>query len=189
MSEKEQNKEELNQENLENEEIQNEEQQNDFTEKKSLGSRKGMIALLFILIVLMLYGFLHSAFKSDKKDDVNEPQTKVVKEIKSETNKADYGEQNKRLQKEHEENQDIPYQKVQTPTVDPVATEEAKAAAAAAAAAAANAAKEAQAAAAKAAAAEEAAASSAIKFNINSNSSNNDKPANQGKSGYIQVIQ
>lgn len=187
MSEKEQNKEELNQENLENEEIQNEEQQNDFTEKKSLGSRKGMIALLFILIVLMLYGFLHSAFKSDKKDDVNEPQTKVVKEIKSETNKADYGEQNKRLQKEHEENQDIPYQKVQTPTVDPVAAEEAKAAAAAAA----NAAKEAQAAAAKAAAAEEAAASSAIKFNINSNSnsSNNDKPANQGKSGYIQVIQ
>jgi len=179
MSEKQQNKEELNQENLENEEIQNEEQQNDFTEKKSLGSRKGMIALLFILIVLMLYGFLHSAFKSDKKDDVNEPQTKVVKEIKSETNKADYGEQNKRLQKEHEENQDIPYQKVQTPTVDPVAAEEATA----------NAAKEAQAAAAKAAAAEEAAASSAIKFNINSNSSNNDKPANQGKSGYIQVIQ
>lgn len=188
MSEKQQNKEELNQENLENEEIQNEEQQNDFTEKKSLGSRKGMIALLFILIVLMLYGFLHSAFKSDKKDDVNEPQTKVVKEIKSETNKADYGEQNKRLQKEHEENQEIPYQKVQTPTVDPVAAEEAKAAAAASAAAA-NAAKEAQAAAAKAAAAEEAAASSAIKFNINSNSSNNDKPANQGKSGYIQVIQ
>ena len=183
MSEKQQNKEELNQENLENEEIQNEEQQNDFTEKKSLGSRKGMIALLFILIVLMLYGFLHSAFKSDKKDDVNEPQTKVVKDIKSETNKADYGEQNKRLQKEHEENQEVPYQKVQTPTVDPVAAEEAKAAAAA------NAAKEAQAAAAKAAAAEEAAASSAIKFNINSNSSNNDKPANQGKSGYIQVIQ
>ena len=158
MSEKQQNKEELNQENLENEEIQNEEQQNDFTEKKSLGSRKGMIALLFILIVLMLYGFLHSAFKSDKKDDVNEPQTKVVKDIKSETNKADYGEQNKRLQKEHEENQEVQYQKVQTPTVDPVA-------------------------------AEEAAASSAIKFNINSNSSNNDKPANQGKSGYIQVIQ
>lgn len=181
MSEKQQNKEELNQENLENEEIENEEQENDFTEKKSLGSRKGMIALLFILIVLMLYGFLHSAFKSDKKDDVNEPQTKVVKDIKSETNKADYGEQNKRLQKEHEENQEIPYQKVQTPTVDPVAAEEAKAAA--------NAAKEAQAAAAKAAAAEEAAASSAIKFNINSNSSNNDKPANQGKSGYIQVIQ
>ena len=57
MSEKQQNKEELNQENLENEEIENEEQQNDFTEKKSLGSRKGMIALLFILIVLMLYGF------------------------------------------------------------------------------------------------------------------------------------
>lgn len=170
MIEEQKNKEELNQENLENEEIQNEEQQNDFTEKKSLGSRKGMIALLFILIVLMLYGFLHSAFKSDKKDDVNEPQTKVVKEIKSETNKADYGEQNKRLQKEHEENQDIPYQKVQTPTVDPVAAEEAKAAA-------------------TAAAAEEAAASSAIKFNINSNSSNNDKPANQGKSGYIQVIQ
>lgn len=187
MIEEQKNKEELNQENLENEEIQNEEQQNDFTEKKSLGSRKGMIALLFILIVLMLYGFLHSAFKSDKKDDVNEPQTKVVKEIKSETNKADYGEQNKRLQKEHEENQEIPYQKVQTPTVDPVAAEEAKAAAAASAAAA-NAAKEAQAAAAKAAAAEEAAASSAIKFNINSNSSN-DKPANQGKSGYIQVIQ
>lgn len=187
MIEEQKNKEELNQENLENEEIQNEEQQNDFTTKRSLGSKKGMIALLFILIVLMLYGFLHSAFKSDKKDDVNEPQTKVVKEIKSETNKADYGEQNKRLQKEHEENQDIPYQKVQTPTVDPVATEEAKAAAAAAA----NAAKEAQAAAAKAAAAEEAAASSAIKFNINSNSnsSNNDKPANQGKSGYIQVIQ
>ena len=188
MIEEQKNKEELNQENLENEEIQNEEQQNDFTEKKSLGSRKGMIALLFILIVLMLYGFLHSAFKSDKKDDVNEPQTKVVKDIKSETNKADYGEQNKRLQKEHEENQEIPYQKVQTPTVDPVAAEEAKAAAAASAAAA-NAAKEAQAAAAKAAAAEEAAASSAIKFNINSNSSNNDKPANQGKSGYIQVIQ
>lgn len=188
MSEEQKNKEELNQENLENEEIQNEEQQNDFTEKKSLGSRKGMIALLFILIVLMLYGFLHSAFKSDKKDDVNEPQTKVVKEIKSETNKADYGEQNKRLQKEHEENQEIPYQKVQTPTVDPVAAEEAKAAAAASAAAA-NAAKEAQAAAAKAAAAEEAAASSAIKFNINSNNSNNNKPANQGKSGYIQVIQ
>lgn len=188
MIEEQKNKEELNQEHLENEEIQNEEQQNDFTEKKSLGSRKGMIALLFILIVLMLYGFLHSAFKSDKKDDVNEPQTKVVKEIKSETNKADYGEQNKRLQKEHEENQEIPYQKVQTPTVDPVAAEEAKAAAAASAAAA-NAAKEAQAAAAKAAAAEEAAASSAIKFNINSNSSNNDKPANQGKSGYIQVIQ
>ena len=184
MSEKQQNKEELNQENLENEEIQNEEQQNDFTEKKSLGSRKGMIALLFILIMLMLYGFLHSALKSDKKDDVNEPQTKVVKDIKSETNKADYGEQNKRLQKEHEENQEVPYQKVQTPTVDPVAAEEAKAAAAAA-----NAAKEAQAAAAKAAAAEEAAASSAIKFNINSNTSNNDKPANQGKSGYIQVIQ
>lgn len=188
MIEEQKNKEELNQENLENEEIKNEEQQNDFTEKKSLGSRKGMIALLFILIVLMLYGFLHSAFKSDKKDDVNEPQTKVVKEIKSETNKADYGEQNKRLQKEHEENQEIPYQKVQTPTVDPVAAEEAKAAAAASAAAA-NAAKEAQAAAAKAAAAEEAAASSAIKFNINSNTSNNDKPANQGKSGYIQVIQ
>ena len=181
MSEEQKNREELNQENLENEEIQNEEQQNDFTEKKSLGSRKGMIALLFILIVLMLYGFLHSAFKSDKKDDVNEPQTKVVKDIKSETNKADYGEQNKRLQKEHEENQEVHYQKVQTPTVDHVA--------AAAATAAANAAKEAQAAAAKAAAAEEAAASSAIKFNINSNSSNNDKPANQGKSGYIQVIQ
>ena len=180
MSEKQQNKEELNQENLENEEIQNEEQQNDFTEKKSLGSRKGMIALLFILIVLMLYGFLHSAFKSDKKDDVNEPQTKVVKDIKSETNKADYGEQNKRLQKEHEENQEVQYQKVQTPTVDPVAAEEAKAAAAE---------KKPQPAAAKAAAAEEAAASSAIKFNINSNSSNNDKPANQGKSGYIQVIQ
>lgn len=165
--------------------LENEEQQNDFTEKKSLGSRKGMIALLFILIVLMLYGFLHSALKSDKKEDVNEPQTKVVKDIKSETNKADYSEQNKRLQKEHEENQEVQYQKVQTPTVDPVVSEEAKAAAAAAA----NAAKEAQAAAAKAAAAEEAAASSAIKFNINSNSSNNDKPANQGKSGYIQVIQ
>lgn len=185
MSEEQKNKEELNQENLENEEIQNEEQQNDFTEKKSLGSRKGMIALLFILVALMGYGFLHSAFKSDKKDDVNEPQTKVVKDIKSETNKADYGEQNKRLQKEHEENQEVQYQKVQTPTVDPVVSEEAKAAATAAA----NAAKEAQAAAAKAAAAEEAAASSAIKFNINSNSSNHDKPANQGKSGYIQVIQ
>ena len=177
MNEEQKNKEELN--------LKNEEQQNDFTEKKSLGSRKGMIALLFILIVLMLYGFLHSALKSDKKEDVNEPPTKVVKDIKSETNKADYGEQNKRLQKEHEENQEIPYQKVQTPTVDPVAAEEAKAAATAAA----NAAKEAQAAAAKAAAAEEAAASSAIKFNINNNSSNNDKPANQGKSGYIQVIQ
>lgn len=162
MNEEQKNKEELN--------LKNEEQQNDFTEKKSLGSRKGMIALLFILIVLMLYGFLHSALKSDKKEDVNEPQTKVVKDIKSETNKADYGEQNKRLQKEHEENQEIPYQKVQTPTVDPVAAEEAKAAA-------------------TAAAAEEAAASSAIKFNINNNSSNNDKPANQGKSGYIQVIQ
>lgn len=185
MNEEQKNKEELN--------LKNEEQQNDFTEKKSLGSRKGMIALLFILIVLMLYGFLHSALKSDKKEDVNEPQTKVVKDIKSETNKADYGEQNKRLQKEHEENQEIPYQKVQTPTVDPVAAEEAKAAATAAANAAkeaqAAAAKEAQAAAAKAAAAEEAAASSAIKFNINNNSSNNDKPANQGKSGYIQVIQ
>ena len=177
MNEEQKNKEELN--------LKNEEQQNDFTEKKSLGSRKGMIALLFILIVLMLYGFLHSALKSDKKDDVNEPQTKVVKDIKSETNKADYSEQNKRLQKEHEENQEVQYQKVQTPTVDPVVSEEAKAAATAAA----NAAKEAQAAAAKAAAAEEAAASSAIKFNINSNSSNNDKPANQGKSGYIQVIQ
>ena len=166
-----------------NEDQHNQEQHNDFTEKKSLGSRKGMIALLFILIALMLYGFLHSALKSDKKEDVNEPQTKVVKDIKSETNKVDYGEQNKRLQKEHEENQEVQYQKVQTPTVDPVAAEEAKAAATAAA----NAAKEAQAAAAKAA--EEAAASSAIKFNINSNSSNNDKPANQGKSGYIQVIQ
>lgn len=177
MNEEQKNKEELN--------LKNEEQQNDFTEKKSLGSRKGMIALLFILIVLMLYGFLHSALKSDKKEDVNEPQTKVVKDIKSETNKADYSEQNKRLQKEHEENQEVQYQKVQTPTVDPVVSEEAKAAAAAAA----NAAKEAQATAAKAAAAEEAAASSAIKFNINSNSSNNDKPANQGKSGYIQVIQ
>jgi outer membrane biosynthesis protein TonB len=164
-----------------NEDQRNQEQHNDFTEKKSLGSRKGMIALLFILIVLMLYGFLHSALKSDKKEDSNEPQTKVVRDIKSETNKADYGEQNKRLQKEHKE---LQYQKVETPTVDPVAAEEAKAAAAAAA----NAAKEAQAAAAKAAAAEEAAASSAIKFNINSNS-NNDKPANQGKSGYIQVIQ
>ena len=160
MNEEQKNKEELN--------LKNEEQQNDFTEKKSLGSRKGMIALLFILIVLMLYGFLHSALKSDKKEDVNEPQTKVVKDIKSETNKADYGEQNKRLQKEHEENQEVQYQKVQTPTVDPVAAEEAKAAATAAA----NAAKEAQAAAAKAAAAEEAAASSAIKFNINNNSRN-----------------
>lgn len=165
-----------------NEDQRNQEQHNDFTAKKSLGSRKGMIALLFILIVLMLYGFLHSALKSDKKEDPNEPQTKVVRDIKSETNKADYGEQNKRLQEEHKE---LQYQKVETPTVDPVAAEEAKAAAAAAA----NAAKEAQAAAAKAAAAEEAAASSAIKFNINSNSSNNDKPANQGKSGYIQVIQ
>lgn len=171
-----------------NEDQRNQEQHNDFTEKKSLGSRKGMIALLFILIVLMLYGFLHSALKSDKKEDPNEPQTKVVRDIKSETNKADYGEQNKRLQKEQEEHKELQYQKVETPTVDPVAAEEAKAAAAAAAAAA-NAAKEAQAAAAKAAAAEEAAASSAIKFNINSNSSNNDKPANQGKSGYIQVIQ
>lgn len=169
-----------------NEDQRNQEQHNDFTEKKSLGSRKGMIALLFILIVLMLYGFLHSALKSDKKEDPNEPQTKVVRDIKSETNKADYGEQNKRLQKEQEEHKELQYQKVETPTVDPVAAEEAKAAAAAAAA---NAAKEAQAAAAKAAAAEEAAASSAIKFNINSNSSNNDKPANQGKSGYIQVIQ
>lgn len=148
----------------------NQEQHNDFTEKKSLGSRKGMIALLFILIVLMLYGFLHSALKSDKKEDPNEPQTKVVRDIKSETNKSDYGEQNKRLQKEQEEHKELQYQKVETPTVDPVAAEEAKAAAAAAAA-------------------EEAAASSAIKFNINSNSSNNDKPANQGKSGYIQVIQ
>lgn len=160
-----------------NEDQRNQEQHNDFTEKKSLGSRKGMIALLFILIVLMLYGFLHSALKSDKKEDPNEPQTKVVRDIKSETNKADYGEQNKRLQKEQEEHKELQYQKVETPTVDPVAAEEAKAAAAAAANAA------------KAAAAEEAAASSAIKFNINSNSSNNDKPANQGKSGYIQVIQ
>ena len=168
-----------------NEDQRNQEQHNDFTEKKSLGSRKGMIALLFILIVLMLYGFLHSALKSDKKEDPNEPQTKVVRDIKSETNKADYGEQNKRLQKEQEEHKELQYQKVETPTVDPVAAAEAKAAAAAAA----NAAKEAQAAAAKAAAAEEAAASSAIKFNINNNSSNNDKPANQGKSGYIQVIQ
>ena len=141
-----------------NEDQRNQEQHNDFTEKKSLGSRKGMIALLFILIVLMLYGFLHSALKSDKKEDPNEPQTKVVRDIKSETNKADYGEQNKRLQKEQEEHKELQYQKVETPTVDPVA-------------------------------AEEAAASSAIKFNINSNSSNNDKPANQGKSGYIQVIQ
>ena len=48
MNEEQKNKEELN--------LKNEEQQNDFTEKKSLGSRKGMIALLFILIVLMLYG-------------------------------------------------------------------------------------------------------------------------------------
>ena len=115
MNEEQKNKEELN--------LKNEEQQNDFTEKKSLGSRKGMIALLFILIVLMLYGFLHSALKSDKNGVFTEPQTKVVKDIKSETNKADYGEQNKRLQKEHEENQEIPYQKVQTPTVDPVAAE------------------------------------------------------------------
>lgn len=161
----------------------NQEQHNDFTEKKSLGSRKGMIALLFILIVLMLYGFLHSALKSDKKEDPNEPQTKVVRDIKSETNKSDYGEQNKRLQKEQEEHKELQYQKVETPTVDPVAVEEAKAAAAAAA----NAAKEAQAAAAKAAAAEETAASSSIKFNINTTGS--DKPANQGKSGYIQIIQ
>ena len=82
-----------------NEDRHNQEQHNDFTEKKSLGSRKGMIALLFILIALMLYGFLHSALKSDKKEDVNEPQTKVVKDIKSETNKVDYGEQNKRYKK------------------------------------------------------------------------------------------
>ena len=157
----------------------NQEQQNDFTEKKSLGSRKGMIALLFILIVLMLYGFLHSALKSDKKEDTNEPQTKVVRDIKSETNKADYGEQNKRLQKEQEEHKELQYQKVETPTVDPAAEAE-KAAAAAAA-------KEAQAAAAKLAAEEAAAASSSIKFNINTTGS--DKPANQGKSGYIQIIQ
>lgn len=157
----------------------NQEQHNDFTEKKSLGSRKGMIALLFILIVLMLYGFLHSALKSDKKEDPNEPQTKVVRDIKSETNKADYGEQNKRLQKEQEEHKELQYQKVETPTVDPAAEAE-KAAAAAAA-------KEAQAAAAKLAAEEAAAASSSIKFNINTTGS--DKPANQGKSGYIQVIQ
>ena len=104
----------------------NQEQHNDFTEKKSLGSRKGMIALLFILIVLMLYGFLHSALKSDKKEDPNEPQTKVVRDIKSETNKSDYGEQNKRLQKEQEEHKELQYQKVETPTVDPVAVEEAK---------------------------------------------------------------
>lgn len=162
-----------------NEEQRNQEQHNDFTEKKSLGSRKGMIALLFILIVLMLYGFLHSALKSDKKEDVNEPQTKVVKDIKSETNKADYGEQNKRLQKEQEEQKEVQYQKVETPKIDPAA-EEAKAAATAAA-------KEAQAAAAKLAAEEAAAASSAIKFNIST--SGNDKPANQGKSGYIQIIQ
>lgn len=162
-----------------NEEQRNQEQHNDFTEKKSLGSRKGMIALLFILIVLMLYGFLHSALKSDKKEDVNEPQTKVVKDIKSETNKADYSEQNKRLQKEQEEQKEVQYQKVETPKIDPAA-EEAKAAAAAAA-------KEAQAAAAKLAAEEAAAASSAIKFNIST--SGNDKPANQGKSGYIQIIQ
>lgn len=157
----------------------NQEQHNDFTEKKSLGSRKGMIALLFILIVLMLYGFLHSALKSDKKEDTNEPQTKVVRDIKSETNKADYGEQNKRLQKEQEEHKELQYQKVETPTVDPAAEAE-KAAAAAAA-------KEAQAAAAKLAAEEAAAASSSIKFNINTTGS--DKPANQGKSGYIQIIQ
>ena len=157
----------------------NQEQHNDFTEKKSLGSRKGMIALLFILIVLMLYGFLHSALKSDKKEDPNEPQTKVVRDIKSETNKADYGEQNKRLQKEQEEHKELQYQKVETPTVDPAAEAE-KAAAAAAA-------KEAQAAAAKLAAEEAAAASSSIKFNINTTGS--DKPANQGKSGYIQIIQ
>ena len=138
-----------------NEDQRNQEQHNDFTEKKSLGSRKGMIALLFILIVLMLYGFLHSALKSDKKEDPNEPQTKVVKDIKSETNKADYGEQNKRLQKEQEEHKELQYQKVETPTVDP--------------------------------AEEAAAASSSIKFNINTTGS--DKPANQGKSGYIQIIQ
>lgn len=162
-----------------NEDQRNQEQHNDFTEKKSLGSRKGMIALLFILIVLMLYGFLHSALKSDKKEDPNEPQTKVVRDIKSETNKADYGEQNKRLQKEQEEHKELQYQKIETPTVDPAAEAE-KAAAAAAA-------KEAQAAAAKLAAEEAAAASSSIKFNINTTGS--DKPANQGKSGYIQVIQ
>lgn len=162
-----------------NEDQRNQEQHNDFTEKKSLGSRKGMIALLFILIILMLYGFLHSALKSDKKEDPNEPQTKVVRDIKSETNKADYGEQNKRLQKEQEEHKELQYQKVETSTVDPAAEAE-KAAAAAAA-------KEAQAAAAKLAAEEAAAASSSIKFNINTTGS--DKPANQGKSGYIQVIQ
>ena len=162
-----------------NEDQRNQEQHNDFTEKKSLGSRRGMIALLFILIVLMLYGFLHSALKSDKKEDPNEPQTKVVRDIKSETNKADYGEQNKRLQKEQEEHKELQYQKVETPTVDPAAEAE-KAAAAAAA-------KEAQAAAAKLAAEEAAAASSSIKFNINTTGS--DKPANQGKSGYIQIIQ
>ena len=162
-----------------NEDQRNQEQHNDFTEKKSLGSRKGMIALLFILIVLMLYGFLHSALKSDKKEDPNEPQTKVVRDIKSETNKADYGEQNKRLQKEQEEHKELQYQKVETPTVDPSAEAE-KAAAVAAA-------KEAQAAAAKLAAEEAAAASSSIKFNINTTGS--DKPANQGKSGYIQIIQ
>lgn len=152
-----------------NEDQHNQEQHNDFTEKKSLGSRKGMIALLFILIVLMLYGFLHSALKSDKKEDPNEPQTKVVRDIKSETNKADYGEQNKRLQKEQEEHKELQYQKVETPTVDPAAEAE-KAAAAA-----------------KLAAEEAAAASSSIKFNINTTGS--DKPANQGKSGYIQIIQ
>lgn len=162
-----------------NEDQRNQEQHNDFTAKKSLGSRKGMIALLFILIVLMLYGFLHSALKSDKKEDPNEPQTKVVRDIKSETNKADYGEQNKRLQKEQEEHKELQYQKVETPTVDPAAEAE-KAAAVAAA-------KEAQAAAAKLAAEEAAAASSSIKFNINTTGS--DKPANQGKSGYIQIIQ
>lgn len=162
-----------------NEDQRNQEQHNDFTEKKSLGSRKGMIALLFILIILMLYGFLHSALKSDKKEDPNEPQTKVVRDIKSETNKADYGEQNKRLQKEQEEHKELQYQKVETPTVDPAAEAE-KAAAVAAA-------KEAQAAAAKLAAEEAAAASSSIKFNINTTGS--DKPANQGKSGYIQIIQ
>ena len=81
MIEEQKNKEELNQENLENEEIQNEEQQNDFTEKKSLGSRKGMIALLFILIVLMLYGFLHSAFNSDK---ISLPLKESINHISSE---------------------------------------------------------------------------------------------------------
>lgn len=173
----------------EEQQIEELEQQNDFTEKKSLGSRKGMIALLFILVALMGYGFLHSLFKSDTKSETKDPQTKVVKEIKSESNKSDYSEQNKKIEKQQEENttKDIPYQKVE-PVINTVDTAAAQAQAQAQAAAAA-AAKEAQAAANKAAAAEEQAATSAIKFNINSSSSNADKPANQGKAGYVQIIQ